>query len=638
MLKVSGHEPLHEIYSPGARKSCFPGADYKFLIRTAANISRAVATVHATGCVIGDINHSGILVSENATVALIDADSFQIKNEQNQYLCRVGVPEYTPPELQGKKLDGIVRTPNHDAFGLAVVVFQLLCMGRHPFSGRPDQGEMPLERAIAEGRFAYSQLRKVGMSPPPGVPGLADFPPPIRAAFEQAFQPATQRPSAEQWVALLSELETNLRACGKSDLHHYPASALECPWCRMENKLGTLLFSPKIKSRVTAESATTDLASLWRAIESVQPPSLPTTPNLRTIKAEPTPDALDARRIQNVRMGVGGFLVFIAILIFACRQEFQLIALGTGITGIYFILTHHKNIKYILNNAVDAEQQWMSSLKLWETRINTTDFEIAKNELLSVKNELVATSALVEKRISEYQKNRREEHLRYYLQNFRIRKYKIRGIGPGRIAMLTSYGVETANDVTLRNVLRIPGFGPENSKPLFSWRNRIESRFVFNSNQTPIDQNRVNTIRSEARSREIQLLTRLRNGPSQLKQLSEQIRVRSTTDPTLQRLHENRLQAQADLRALRKKLPPMSTPALGGPLSSASPVSAQNAGTRPSPPHQPSTPRPSTPTSGTVCPTCGSSMIVRIARRGGRRGNRFWGCTRYPACKGTRPM
>ena len=36
-----------------------------------------------------------------------------------------------------------------------------------------------------------------------------------------------------------------------------------------------------------------------------------------------------------------------------------------------------------------------------------------------------------------------------------------------------------------------------------------------------------------------------------------------------------------------------------------------------------------------ACPQCGSGMKLRTARQGPRRGRRFWGCTRYPSCRGT---
>ena len=36
------------------------------------------------------------------------------------------------------------------------------------------------------------------------------------------------------------------------------------------------------------------------------------------------------------------------------------------------------------------------------------------------------------------------------------------------------------------------------------------------------------------------------------------------------------------------------------------------------------------------CPKCGSKMILREAKRGANVGNKFWGCSKYPGCKGVR--
>lgn len=38
-----------------------------------------------------------------------------------------------------------------------------------------------------------------------------------------------------------------------------------------------------------------------------------------------------------------------------------------------------------------------------------------------------------------------------------------------------------------------------------------------------------------------------------------------------------------------------------------------------------------------ACPVCKSPMVKQTAKRGANVGNAFWGCSRYPACKGTRP-
>jgi restriction system protein len=39
-----------------------------------------------------------------------------------------------------------------------------------------------------------------------------------------------------------------------------------------------------------------------------------------------------------------------------------------------------------------------------------------------------------------------------------------------------------------------------------------------------------------------------------------------------------------------------------------------------------------------ACPCCGKPMRQRTARKGPRAGQKFWGCSAYPDCKGTRPV
>lgn len=40
-----------------------------------------------------------------------------------------------------------------------------------------------------------------------------------------------------------------------------------------------------------------------------------------------------------------------------------------------------------------------------------------------------------------------------------------------------------------------------------------------------------------------------------------------------------------------------------------------------------------------TCPSCGKTMVQRVAKRGAKAGNAFWGCSGYSAgCRGTRPI
>lgn len=49
-------------------------------------------------------------------------------------------------------------------------------------------------------------------------------------------------------------------------------------------------------------------------------------------------------------------------------------------------------------------------------------------------------------------------------------------------------------------------------------------------------------------------------------------------------------------------------------------------------------PRPVVVDSMPACPACGAVMAKRIAGKGAKVGQSFWGCSTFPKCRGTRPM
>ena len=64
---------------------------------------------------------------------------------------------------------------------------------------------------------------------------------------------------------------------------------------------------------------------------------------------------------------------------------------------------------------------------------------------------------------------------------------------------------------------------------------------------------------------------------------------------------------------------------------SAKPATVQSA---PEPADRPST----VPALAPACPACAKPMTKRVAKRGANEGQAFWGCTGYPACRGTRTL
>lgn len=131
MHRVAGLRPIIDYYNPRTRRQQCPLFDYRYLHRTVRNLAAAVGALHLRGYVIGDVNESNTLVTESALVTLVDTDSFQVRDPQTGlvYRCPVGTPQFTPPELQNKTFAHVDRMPEHDAFGLAVLIFQLLMEG-----------------------------------------------------------------------------------------------------------------------------------------------------------------------------------------------------------------------------------------------------------------------------------------------------------------------------------------------------------------------------------------------------------------------------------------------------------------------------------------------------------------------------
>jgi DNA-binding helix-hairpin-helix protein with protein kinase domain len=638
MAKVDGSKALHELYSPGARKAAFPRADYRFLVHTAANIARAVGAAHAANCVIGDINHSGILISDRAIATLIDADSFQIFDGTRRLPCIVGVPEYTPPELQGQRLETVERTPNHDAFGLAIVVFQLLFMGRHPFSGRPKSStDLPIEKAIREYRFAYSQKRDVGLDAPPGVPKLDDFSPQIAAAFEGAFGSGgvRERPTAKHWMALLDELEKSLRSCAANGLHYYPAAAKECPWCRMERTLGAALFVPFISEGAPTAGfnfAAANIAAIWRAIEAVStPPNTAPAPTLRTPTVGPSAEVVAAKRKAWKPKAIGIGLLALAAGILILAPHFFFFALIAGGIGVAQLGSKPSNSAEFVAKYRDIETKFLETEQRQKTRSGNDEFLRLKASLSALKKEYDDLPTEEKRRIDTHNANRREEQLNSHLDRFQIRHYKISHVGPAKLAVLTSYGIETAADISSSRVQAVPGFGTVNSQPLLAWRRKLERGFTYNSSPTPADARAISAIRADIARRATEIKTQLSTGPQRLTSLAASIRQQqATTDPALQYLHDRKTQAIADLNYL------------GVPTPTVQPPQPQPTPTRftvPFPARQTTFPAQQTTASGQAptCPQCGGRMVLRTARRGRGTGRQFYGCARYPTCRGTRP-
>ena len=239
MPRIVNTRTLLQVFNPRLRAQLLSGCDGLFLHRAARNMASAISALHGRNYIIGDLNESNILVTPQALVTVIDIDSFQVKEEHDGqiifYPCPVGRPEYTPPELQGKRFKGEVRQPEQDAFALAVLIFQLLLGGSHPFraiwlgNGDPP----PMEEKIFLGLFPFAKATARGqVAPPPNLsldilyPPLANL---LLRCFVDGHDNPKKRPLPAEWENTLKEAEKNLRTC--MNRHVYAGHLPKCPQC-----------------------------------------------------------------------------------------------------------------------------------------------------------------------------------------------------------------------------------------------------------------------------------------------------------------------------------------------------------------------------------------------------------------------
>jgi len=237
---------LFEFYNPVTRRATAPAFHFGQLHHAGRNLAAAFHALHAAGYVVGDVNESNILVHpRTAAVTLVDADSFQVPDVEAGILfrSRVGKAEFTPPELQGVAFTDVDRAPEHDRFGLAVLLFLLLMEGTHPFAVRmpADRDALPVEDRIRLGMFPHARDDDA-VHPPRMSPRFHALHPGLRALFIRAFVQGhadpSARPGAGEWEGALAAAGAALAGCAANPQHRYDASQGACPWCERAAQLG----------------------------------------------------------------------------------------------------------------------------------------------------------------------------------------------------------------------------------------------------------------------------------------------------------------------------------------------------------------------------------------------------------------
>ena len=231
-----------------------------YKLEIARNLASIIADLHKHGHYFVDLKPQNIRVFRHThIVSLLDCDGFSIAaNSDLRYPAELISTDYISPEAYKKQLSPQVLGEDQDRYALAVILFQLLNNGNHPFQGiiHDDSITAPTnDEKAALGLYPYGLEEDPRISPRPQSTHEL-WPTATRALFDRAFiGDHKNRPSALEWAEHFGQILRNkvLVRCDKFplDISHMRFKHKECPTCYLIDKRAN---SIQVKPLITKSS------------------------------------------------------------------------------------------------------------------------------------------------------------------------------------------------------------------------------------------------------------------------------------------------------------------------------------------------------------------------------------------------
>jgi len=558
MRKLSNYVPLHMLFSPMDRKRIFPEKGYDFLVHVSRNLCAAFHTLHSFDLIVGDVNEGNILVDQRGMIAFIDCDSFQVREGSNYHFCEVGVPPYTPPELLAiQSFDGVLRTVNTDSFSMAVLIFQLLFLGRHPFAGKNlTSEEIDIETAIRQYLYAYSQnsTGRRKLSPPNDSLPAANISSGMTVLFSRAFEQERDRPGPVEWGRELEQFSKVLIQCTKSKIHKYSKHLPKCPWCEFKETRNIVFFFDD--DAVGQVAAIKDIDTFINGFRIERP----NTPNYQPVPAESY--NLDYFTIKPVYRNFKKFhwlsillASSISIWLFSTYNVAPFACI-IGVITLHFALPWRRHLKAVANrleNEVSTKKKLLkSTIEEYVAPSELKTFDQKAAQMQSLVREFKGLPLEFTKRKSEIESNLYNSQLQSYLSNFYIRNYKIPQIGDARKQSLIAAGIRTAAEISKLRSKSIKGIGPTYEQNLYTWQRQVASNFVYKPDHSSIARE-IDRLSAELAQKKVKLESQIKAEYMSLNYLKAGIKTKQNQINTrLDQLQREAYQAELDLEQFRK--------------------------------------------------------------------------------------
>jgi len=214
-------------------------------LEIASNLCRLIYQLHDCGHHFIDIKPQNIRVyKDNHRVVLLDCDGFSISNRNGQpsrFPADLISTDFIAPETSRNHLAPNALGEGQDRYGLAVILFQLLNYGTHPFQGIVID---PSIQVSTNDERAALWLYPHGVVPHPRVKPRPQsihelFLPESRALFDRAFT-GVNRPTPHEWANHFQEILDNrlLVRCQRfpDNIGHIHFRGQACIGCAVEGQ------------------------------------------------------------------------------------------------------------------------------------------------------------------------------------------------------------------------------------------------------------------------------------------------------------------------------------------------------------------------------------------------------------------
>jgi len=216
----------------------------------------------------------------------------------------------------------------------------------------------------------------------------------------------------------------------------------------------------------------------------------------------PTPEALSLGRQRKLRIGIGIVAVILTIGL----------AIGLGFNGIdaFLLVTasivfalwfprDYRHKRAVAGKAVrELSKQYEDLQTRYASDCTEQSFQTKVKELNALRGQYDLIPVMRKRKLQELERNKYQLQLHDFLDRFDLNDASIPSIGPGRKAMLASYGIDTAADVSYGAITQVPGIGPKYATKLLAWRQSVESRFHFDPKKA-IAQSEIEKVDREIR-------------------------------------------------------------------------------------------------------------------------------------------